>query len=71
VAERFFTENDLLRVSHPPYSPDIAASDFWLFGRMKTALAGSRFNEPEALLEGINDFLGSIKVSELTAVFHG
>jgi hypothetical protein len=38
---------------------------------MKTAFAGSRFNEPETLLEGINDFLGSIQVSELTAVFHG
>jgi hypothetical protein len=38
---------------------------------MKTELAGSRFTEPEALLEGINDFLGSMEVSELTAVFHG
>jgi hypothetical protein len=38
---------------------------------MKTALAGSRFTEPRALLEGINDFLGSIEVSELTVVFHG
>jgi hypothetical protein len=27
VAERFLTENDLLRVPHPPYSPDIAPSD--------------------------------------------
>jgi hypothetical protein len=71
VAERFRIENDLLRVPHPPYSQDIAPSDSWLFGRMKTALAGSRFTEPEALLEGINHFLGSIENSELTAIFHG
>jgi histone-lysine N-methyltransferase SETMAR len=57
VAERFFTENGLLRVPYPPYSPDIAPSDFRLFGRMKKALAGSRFTEPEELLEGMNDFL--------------
>jgi hypothetical protein len=38
---------------------------------MKTALIGLRFTEPEAVLKGINDFLGRIEISELTAVFHG
>jgi histone-lysine N-methyltransferase SETMAR len=71
VAERFFTESDLLLVSHLPYSPDIVPLDFWLFGRMKSALPPSRFTELEALLKGINDFLGSIEVSELAAVFRG
>jgi len=28
---------------HPPYSPDIAPSDYWLFRRMQHDLAGHRF----------------------------
>jgi histone-lysine N-methyltransferase SETMAR len=40
VAEQFFIEDQLLHVPHPPYSPDLARSDFWLFGRIETGLAG-------------------------------
>jgi histone-lysine N-methyltransferase SETMAR len=40
VTEQFFIENQPLHVPHPPYSPDLAPSDFWLFGRIKTRRAG-------------------------------
>jgi hypothetical protein len=40
VTEQFFIENQLLHVSHPSYSPDLAPSDFWLFGHIKTEPAG-------------------------------
>jgi hypothetical protein len=46
-----FIQNPLLHVPHPPYSPDLAPSDFWLFGRIKTALAGRTFADPEGLLK--------------------
>jgi histone-lysine N-methyltransferase SETMAR len=51
VTEHLFIENQLLHVSHPPYSPDLAPSDFWLFGRIKTGFVGRRFAEPDELLE--------------------
>ncbi|KAI6653134.1 hypothetical protein LOD99_3970 [Oopsacas minuta] len=28
---------------HPPYSPDLAPSDYWLSGEMKRPLRGKRF----------------------------
>ncbi|KAI6659814.1 hypothetical protein LOD99_10612 [Oopsacas minuta] len=28
---------------HPPYSPDLPLSDYWLFGKMKRPLRGKRF----------------------------
>ena len=28
---------------HPPYSPDLAPSDYWLFADLKTMLQGKRF----------------------------
>jgi hypothetical protein len=49
VASQFFVENQLLHVPQPPYSPDLAPSDFLLFGRIKTGLARQSFAEPEEL----------------------
>jgi hypothetical protein len=53
----------------PPDSPDIALSDFRLFGYMKNSLAGRTFDEPEQLLEAITEFLDEIQPSELEALF--
>jgi hypothetical protein len=69
VAEQFLEANGILRILHPPYSQDLAPSDVWLFGRIKTALAGVKFDEPEQLLNAITEFLNSISVEELRAVF--
>jgi hypothetical protein len=30
-------------LTHPPYSPDLATSDFYLFRRLKSDLQGMRF----------------------------
>jgi hypothetical protein len=56
-------------VPHPPYSPDIALSNFWLFGHGKNSLAGRTLDEPEQLLEAITEFLDEIQPSELEVVF--
>jgi histone-lysine N-methyltransferase SETMAR len=69
VAEQFLEANDILRILHPPYSPDLVPSDFWLFGRIKTALTGAKFDEPEQLLNAITEFLNTISVEELRAAF--
>jgi hypothetical protein len=53
VSEIFFVENQIVHIPHPCYSPDLAPSDFWLFGHMKAGLAGQSFAEPEGLFEGI------------------
>jgi len=31
-------------VPHPPYSPDLAPSDFWLFPKLKETLKGQHFS---------------------------
>jgi hypothetical protein len=30
-------------MDHPPYSPDLAPWDFWLFPKLKNSLKGQRF----------------------------
>ena len=34
-------------VPHPPYSPDLASCDFWLFPKLKEKLRGCRYETIE------------------------
>jgi hypothetical protein len=56
-------------VPHPPYSPDLAPSDFWLFGHVKTSLVSQTFDESGQLPEEITEFLYEIQPPEVVAVF--
>jgi histone-lysine N-methyltransferase SETMAR len=69
ATEQLITENHIGRLPHPPYSPDLAPSDFWLFGHVKTSVVGQTFDEPEQLLETITEFLNEIHPPEVVAVF--
>jgi hypothetical protein len=69
-SQKFFDDNSILRLPQPNYSLNLAHSDFWLFGRVKSALNGSKFEEPDELLQGIHDFLNEVQGSELMIVFH-
>ena len=46
-------------VSHPPYSPDLAPSDFYLFPQMKKALAGRHFASDDDVIAAVEEFLES------------
>ncbi len=48
---------------HPPYSPDIAPSNFWFFPRVKKALRGRRF----ANLEDLEDVNVEIDLSLISS----
>jgi histone-lysine N-methyltransferase SETMAR len=62
---KFLAKNSIIKMDHPPYSPDLAPRDFWLFPKLKNALKGQRFADlsdvqrnVKTLLRGIpeNDF---------------
>jgi len=42
---------------HPPYSPDLAPSDFYLFNHLKRALRGRHFSSKEDLQKAVMDFI--------------
>uniref|UniRef100_A0A1Y1L879 Mos1 transposase HTH domain-containing protein n=1 Tax=Photinus pyralis TaxID=7054 RepID=A0A1Y1L879_PHOPY len=44
-------------VDHPPYSPDLAPSDFHLFPKLKQALGGTRFRTGEELQDMVRTWL--------------
>jgi len=49
VVTEFLIEKRIETVQHPPYSPDLAPSDFWLFPNMKNSLRGTRYSSRSAL----------------------
>ena len=44
---------------HPPYSPDLAPSNFHLFRYLKEFLGGKRFPTDDEMKEAIQDWLSS------------
>ncbi|GFX83472.1 histone-lysine N-methyltransferase SETMAR [Trichonephila clavipes] len=53
LVERFGWE----MVSHPPYSPDLAPSDFHLFPELKKNLGGTQFQTDEEVQNAVVNFL--------------
>ncbi|KAI6656241.1 Mariner transposase [Oopsacas minuta] len=48
---REFLQNHRIgTLPHPPYSPDLAPCDFWLFPKLKDQLRGRRFFSNEELI---------------------
>ena len=45
-------------LSHPPYSPDLAPSDFYLFPNLKTNLRDSSFGSNEGVIDVVDEYLG-------------
>jgi hypothetical protein len=41
----FLAKKPVTELDHPPYSPDLAPCDFWLFPELKVALKGRRFDD--------------------------
>ena len=41
------------QLSHPPYSPDLAPSDYFLFRVMKKFIRGKRFSSDEEVKEAV------------------
>jgi hypothetical protein len=54
---------------HPPYSPDPAPLDFYLFGDVKRCLAGLSFENANQLLAAVDGAPEDIEKVTLQAVF--
>jgi hypothetical protein len=57
------------RMKHPPYSPDLAPCDFFLFGYLKERLRGESFAEEGELTAAIREIVHGISGEMLASVF--
>jgi histone-lysine N-methyltransferase SETMAR len=44
LVREFLANHNMLLLPHPPYSPDLAPANFFLFPKMKMQLKGRRFH---------------------------
>ena len=51
------TECGLEVLPYPPYSPDMAASDFYMFPKLKSNLCGTQFGSQEGIIAAVNMYL--------------
>jgi histone-lysine N-methyltransferase SETMAR len=58
------------RLDHPPYSPDLAPCDFFLFGYVKEKLIGSAFDSPDDLFSAVEEIILGISPQVLVNVFN-
>jgi histone-lysine N-methyltransferase SETMAR len=49
--QQFLAKSNMVLLPHPPYSPDLAPCDFFLFPRMKKTLKGKRFSDVDEVKE--------------------
>ena len=66
----YCSKNGFDRVPHPTYSPDLAPSDFFLFGYTKDKLQGKDIADEKELEVEIRNIVEMIPKKLLTAVFN-
>ena len=52
-------------VPHPPYSPDLAACDFWLFPKLR----GCQYETIEEIKEAVTKFTDTLKQENFRGAF--
>lgn len=51
------TKAGFVQLDHPPYSPDLAPSDFWLFNHLKKLMRGKKFVSKDDMKDNVTTFL--------------
>ena len=55
-------------MDHPPYSPELAPCDFWLFPKLKSALKGQRFADLSDIQRNVKTLLRGIPENDFKTV---
>jgi hypothetical protein len=69
MTRNFFEHNPLSRLHHPPYSPDMCPSDFYLFGKVKGVPIRQEIPDKISLLDAVTEILNRTPTDELQRVF--
>ncbi|KAA6392522.1 MAG: putative mariner transposase [Streblomastix strix] len=69
--QEFLAKSVFQRMPQPAYSPDLAPSDFFLFGYIKTRLKGKKFFEENELKISVEEILVELTPEQLSNAFEG
>lgn len=57
---QFLAQKQVATLNHPPYSPDLAPADYFLFPKLKLHLKGTKFNTIADIQKAVTDELRAI-----------
>jgi len=69
VTHEFLAHNSTITLLHPPYSPDLAPCDFFLFPEMKLQLKGRHFDRVEEIQQESQNILGMLREQDFQHAF--
>jgi histone-lysine N-methyltransferase SETMAR len=58
---QFLTQKNVTTFYHPPYSPDLSPSDYFLFPKLKMKLKGFHFADVAEIQEAVIDELKKVQ----------
>ena len=67
--KQFLATTNITVLEHPPYSPDLAPCDFYLFPKIKSVLQGTHFVSVESVKAKMAGVLNSLPEHELQNCF--
>jgi hypothetical protein len=67
--QTFLAKHHITQVCQPPYSPDLALCDFWLFSKLKMPLNGRRFQTANEIKKNATRQLMAIPKKEFSDCF--
>jgi len=69
VVKAFLAQKGVTVLDHPPYSPDLAPCDFWLFPKLKMKMKGQFFDDIPDIQEAVTDALEIIPKNDFLRCF--
>jgi histone-lysine N-methyltransferase SETMAR len=63
-------ELGFILVPHPPYFPDLAPCDFFLFGYLKQHLEGKHFNREDQMIAAVSEIFDKIPLQTFQNVMY-
>jgi histone-lysine N-methyltransferase SETMAR len=69
LVKDFIAKNIVTTLEHPPYSPDMAAADFYLFSRLISALKEGRFCDYTIIIKNATEELKRLSQNGFQACF--
>ena len=67
---QFLVKKQIAALDHPPFSPNLAPCDFWLFPRLKIVIKRTHFSSSEEITASVTKELKSLK-QEFAKCFRG
>ena len=60
IAQTAIRKTDFVELNHPPYSPDIASSDYYLFSNLEKFVRGKNFSHDDETIDTVEDYLNNL-----------